>query len=74
MSELTGIAKSDMQISVLLENLERHPLFQHVQLDYSKARIINETEVREFRVVFEIDLEHRYLPPQKLTTSLENNS
>jgi len=73
MSELTGVAASDLQVSVLLENLERHPLFQHVQLDYSKASILNKTEVREFRVVFEVDLEHRYLSPQKPMISQEND-
>ena len=73
MSELTGVAKSDIQISVLLENLETHPLFQHVQLDYSKAATLNDTEIREFRVVFEIDLEHRYLPPDSDLSSQEND-
>lgn len=74
MTELTGVAENDLGISVLLENLERHPLFQHIQLDYSKGAILNGTEVREFRVLFEVDLENRYLPQSARPEQQENKA
>jgi len=60
--EITGHALGDIEISALLENLESNPLLDHVQLDYSRSATLQEAEVREFRVLFEIDLEKRYVP------------
>lgn len=60
--EFNGNAESPTQISNLLQNLEAHPLFTNIQLDYSKAIIINEHEAREFRIVCEVDFQLRYQP------------
>lgn len=71
--EFTGKAESATQIADLLQNLETHPLFTNIQLDYSKALIINEHDAREFRIVCEVDFQLRYQPLQE-ENSPENDA
>ncbi len=67
--EFTGNAATGIEISNLLQNLENHPLFSNIQLDYSKAIIVNDLDAREFRIICEIDLQKRYQPTQSQTKS-----
>ncbi len=60
--EFTGNAATGIEISNLLQNLENHQLFSNIQLDYSKAIILNDHDAREFRIICEINIETRYQP------------
>jgi hypothetical protein len=59
--EVTGVAKSDLDVADLVGRLTDHPLFQQVAMDYSRPVMVRETSGRTFRVSCEIDLERTYL-------------
>ena len=59
-AELTGFARSDLDVSELVKRLDSLELLSGVALDYSRSRMIRERQAREFRVSFRVDLERTY--------------
>lgn len=58
--EISGFAANDQQIAELVSALEATPPFDHVSMDFSRGRRINDHDAREFRLSFRIDLDARY--------------
>lgn len=58
--ELSGIARNDMDIAQLVENLEARPPFTDVTWDFSRERQVRGHTAREFRLSFVVDLEQWY--------------
>jgi hypothetical protein len=58
--ELSGFAPDDQSVTEIVSRLEATPPFEHVSLDFSRGRIVNERDAREFRLSFRINLENRY--------------
>ncbi len=58
--EVSGFAANDQHIAELVSMLERTPPFQHVSLDFSRGRRVNDRDAREFRLSFRINLDHQY--------------
>ena len=47
---LIGIAPTDLQVSEYITNLNSSPMFQNVELKYSKAQSVEDQTEREFRI------------------------
>ncbi|MFG0253247.1 MAG: PilN domain-containing protein [Phycisphaerales bacterium JB038] len=59
--EVTGVAKSDLDVADFVGRLTDHPLFQQVALDYSRPVVVRETAGRTFRISCQMDLERTYI-------------
>ena len=58
--EISGFAANDQQIAELVSALEATPPFEHVSMDFSRGRRVNDHDAREFRLSFRIDLDATY--------------
>lgn len=58
--EISGFAANDQEIAELVTTLEATAPFQHVSLDFSRGRRVNEHDAREFRLSFRINLDDAY--------------
>ncbi|MCK4873666.1 MAG: hypothetical protein KAS72_13170 [Phycisphaerales bacterium] len=59
--EVTGVARSDLDIADFVTSLTDHALFGSVSLDYSKPVTVAGVSSRSFRVSSRIDLEVEYV-------------
>lgn len=59
--DLTGLGEDGVQVAGFVGNLESHPAFGRVQLDFDRTKTVDGTVLREFRVRFEVNLENRFL-------------
>ncbi len=57
--ELSGFARSDLDIASLVANLDQHPLFDRATLEYSRPRDLSGLTVREFALTLEVNLASR---------------
>lgn len=60
-AEMTGLAESGLDVGVFFDHLDKHPLFKKVSMDFSRVKTVNDRQVREFRISFEINLDARYV-------------
>jgi cell division protein FtsB len=58
--EVTGVARSDLDVADFVGRLTDHPLYREVALDYSRPVTVREVSGRSFRISCNIDLERRY--------------
>ena len=67
--EISGFALNDQDIAELVSMLESSPPFEHVSLDFSRGRRVNDHDAREFRLSFRIGLDDSYrvthVPPER---------
>jgi len=59
--DLTGLGEDGVQVASFIGQLESHPAFGRVQLDFDRTKTVNGIVLREFRVRFEINLDHRFM-------------
>lgn len=59
--ELSGFARTDLDIAGFAERLGAMPPFSKVTLDFSRPRTVRGRNAREFRLSFVIDLATRYV-------------
>jgi len=73
--QVIGIAPSDEDVSIFMENLNRHPLFVSVGLEYIEGTKIEGTDLRRFRVVMQLnqDLVFDQDDPTDLQRELQQN-
>ena len=57
--ELSGVARSDLDIASLVASLDAHPLFDRATLDHARPRDLSGLTVREFSLSLEINLAAR---------------
>ncbi len=57
--ELTGVARSDLDIASLVASLDAHPLFDRATLDHARPRDLAGLTVREFSLSLEVNLAAR---------------
>ncbi len=60
--DLTGLGEDGVQVAGFIGQLESHPAFGRVQLDFDRTKTVAGADLREFRVRFEVNLENRFLP------------
>jgi hypothetical protein len=58
--ELAGFALTDHEVAGLVDRLAQRPPFGEVSLDFSRTRVVRQTNAREFRMSFVIDLDQPY--------------
>ncbi len=58
--ELSGFARTDLDVAELVTALESLDLFEHVSLDFSRTRTVRGLPAREFRISFRADLDTQY--------------
>lgn len=54
--EVSGIARSDLDVASLVATLDQHPLFDRATLEHSRSRDLNGLAVREFALSLEVNL------------------
>ncbi|MGD9691808.1 MAG: PilN domain-containing protein [Phycisphaerales bacterium] len=57
--ELSGVARSDLDIASLVASLDAHPLFDRATLDHARPKDLDGLTVREFSLSLEVDLASR---------------
>lgn len=70
--EIEGVAPNDTDVSVFMENLTRHPLFEDVGLEYTESFEIEKNPMRKFRVTMMLnpDVTFDYAAPEQLDRDL----
>jgi Tfp pilus assembly protein PilN len=53
--EITGWARTDLEVAGFITALDRSKLAKHVELAYSREKKFNEGTVREFKIILELD-------------------
>lgn len=59
--EIAGFAATDNDIAEFVTQLQHTSPFEHVSLDFSRQRLVNDRGAREFRLSLTIDLVNRYV-------------
>jgi Tfp pilus assembly protein PilN len=57
---LMGLAPADAELATLVERLARHPLFDRVNLEFSKAMSVGEVQARQFLITCQVPLDRDY--------------
>jgi Tfp pilus assembly protein PilN len=60
---LMGLAPADAEVATLVERMARHPLFDKVSPQFSKATTVGEVQAREFLITCEVPLDRDYKAP-----------
>ena len=58
--ELSGFTATDEDVADIVANLESLGMFEQVNLDFSRSRMVRKHNAREFRISFQADLDARY--------------
>lgn len=58
--EMEGLSPDDSAVARFVAGLDAHPLFGRVTLEFTRAKAVAKSEVRNFRVTAEVDLSLRY--------------
>ncbi len=76
--EVTGVARSDLDVADFVGRLTDHPLYQEVALDYSRPHTVRGISGRTFRISCNVDLDRRYdvttLPTLVRVTAADDQS
>lgn len=59
--EISGFAATDDHIAALVGSLRNTAPFERISLDFTRQRVVRESNAREFRISFRIPLEHHYI-------------
>ena len=73
--DLTGVANSDVDVAQFMTSMRGHPLFDDVSLVFSEQSVLDDLEVRKFRIKMLInqDLDVTTIEPARIARGLKQN-